>query len=119
MVVLFFAVCLLLLMVLFQSFKKDHSLDLVKQQIKLEEQARKQIQETRAQWEQIDREKDRQIQYGLIRDSMAQVNTAILYEQLNKLPNRYNEKAKIINTYVNADLYEYFRNLPEQPDNEY
>ncbi len=103
----------------YQSLQKDHSMDLTIQKNKLLDEARQREENYRAQWQDIVTEKNKQIQYGLIRDSFSQVNTNILYEQLNKIPNRYNEKAKVINSLGSDELREYFRNLPRQPDNDY
>lgn len=102
-----------------QSIQKDHSLDLTIQKNKLLEEARATEQKNRVHWENLVIEKDKQIQYSFIKDSFTLVNTTILYEQLNKLPNKYNEKAKVINNYGSDELRDYFRNLPKQPDNDY
>lgn len=119
MVVLFFTVVLLLLLTIWQAFKKDHSLDMVKQQIKLEEKARQQIIENRQQWETLVQEKDKQIQYLSIRDSLYQQNISVINNQLDRLKNTYHEKTKVINSFGSTELLDYFRNLPEQPGNEY
>lgn len=116
---LLFVVSALCLYFFLQSLNKDHSLDLVKQKINLEEKARQEIIDTRKYWEDIVTEKNKQIQYGILRDSFSQVNTLLLYDQLNKLPNKYNEKVKAITNYGSDELREYFRNLPKQPDNDY
>lgn len=116
---LLFVVSALCLYFFLQSINKDHSLDLVKQKINLEEKARQEIIDTRKYWEGIVTEKNKQIQYGILRDSFSQVNTLLLYDQLNKLPNKYNEKVKAITNYGSDELREYFRNLPKQPDNDY
>lgn len=102
-----------------QSLQKDHTLDLTVQKNKLLEEARVREEKNRVQWENIINEKDKQIQYGLLRDSFSQANTTVLYDQLKQLPNKYNEKAKAINNYGSDELRDYFRNLPKQPDNDY
>lgn len=102
-----------------QGLRKDHSLDMVKQELKLKEENRLQIEQERKAWEQMIRERDESIYALKIRDSLAQQNVLILNSQLDKLSNQYNAKAKVINGYGSDDLREFFRSLPKQPDNDY
>lgn len=117
--ILLFIVSGLCLYFFLQSLQKDHSLELTVQKNKLLEEARIREEKSRVEWEKIVSEKNKQIQYGIIRDSFSQINTAIMYEQLNKLPTKYNEKFKAINNYGSDELRDYFRSLPKQPDNDY
>jgi hypothetical protein len=110
------AICVVLVI---QGMKKDHSLDMTKQRLELKEESRLQIEKMREPLEQIIQQKDRDNFILQVRDSLAQQNVLILNTQLDKLSNRYNEKAKVINGYGSDDLREYFRNLPKQPDNDY
>lgn len=102
-----------------QSLQKDHSLDLTIQKNKLLDEARAREQKNREQWENIVVEKDKQIQYGILRDSFSQVNTTILYEQFNKIPQKHNEQFKKIDTYDDTELFDYLRQVPKYPDNDY
>ena len=119
MVGMFFLVCFLCLWFVLQGLRKDHSLDMVKQELKLKEENRLLLEEKEKAWEQVIKEKDQSIFVLKVRDSLVQQNILVLNSQLDKLSNQYNAKAKIINTYGSDDLREYFRNLPRQPDNDY
>lgn len=112
MVIAFFIVVALLLFVFFQSLRKDHSLDMVKQELKLKEENRVLIEQERKAWQQIVESKDEFIRSQ--KDSLL-VND-LKSKNLNK---QYNEKAKAINNYGSDELREYFRNLPNQTDNDY
>lgn len=118
-------VCLLFIMVgvcfllVLQGMKKDHSLELTNERLKLKEENRLQIEKQREAYEEQKRELENQNAVLRIRDSLVHENILLLNAQLDKLSNRYNEKAKIINGYGSDDLREYFRNLPKQPDNDY
>jgi len=118
-VVLLFIVSLLCISFIIQGLKKDHSLDMTKQELRLKEETRLQIEKVREPLEQTIRQKDRENFMLQVRDSLAQQNVLILNSQLDNLSKRYNEKAKVINAYGSDDLQEYFRNLPKQPDNDY
>lgn len=112
MVIAFFVVVALLLLVLFQSLRKDHSLDMVKQELKLKEENRLLIEQERKAWQEVVNSKDEFIR--------SQKDSLLVNDLKSKnLNNQYNEKAKAINNYGSNELREYFRNLPNQTDNDY
>jgi len=118
-VALLFIVSLLCISFIFQGLKKDHSLDMTKQELRLKEETRLQIEKERAAWQQVVNEQEMNIQILRVKDSVVQNYVFQLNEQIDNLSKRYNEKAKVINAYGSDDLREYFRNLPKQPDNDY
>jgi len=118
-VVLLFIVSLLCISFIIQGLKKDHSLDMTKQELRLKEETRLQIEKERAAWQQVVNEQEMNIQILRVKDSVVQNYVFQLNEQIDNLSKRYNEKAKVINAYGSDDLREYFRNLPKQPDNDY
>ncbi len=107
----FCVVVILLAIVFFQSLKKDHSLDMVKQELKHEEEKRVLIEQIRNVYEEVIDKKDEFIRSQ--KDSLL-VND-LKSKNLNK---QYNDKTKIINTYGSNELREYFRNL-QPTDNDY
>lgn len=119
MVVAFFIVVALLILVFIQSMKKDHTLDLVKQEMKLKEDARLQIQKERNYWQDMVDSKDKAIYQLQVRDSLIDANNIIIDNRLQGLPKKYNENADKINHYNDADLLDYFNKLPVQSDNDY
>lgn len=118
-VVLLFIVSLLCISFIIQGLKKDHSLDMTKQELKLKEETRLQIEKERAAWQQVVNEQEINIQVLRVKDSVVQNYVFQLNDQIGNLSKKYNEKAKVINAYGSDDLREYFRNLPKQPDNDY
>lgn len=112
MVAAFCLVVLLLAIVFFQSLKKDHSLDMVKQELKLKEENRVLIEQERKAWQEVVNSKDEYIRSQ--KDSLLVNDTKS--KNLNK---QYNDKAKQINSFGSDELRDYFRNLPNQTDNDY
>jgi len=108
----FIAVVFLLAIVFVGSLKKDHSLDMVKQELKLKEENRLLIEKEREAWQVLVDSKDEFIRSQ--KDSLL-VND-LKGKNLNK---QYNEKAKAVNTFGSDELRDYFRNLPNQTDNDY
>jgi hypothetical protein len=119
MVVAFFIVVLLLVLVFINGMKKDHTLDLVKMEMKLKEDARLQIQKERNYWQDMVDSKDKAIYQLQVRDSLIDANNIIIDNRLQGLPKKYNENADKINHYNDADLLDYFNKLPVQSDNDY
>lgn len=118
-VVLLFIVSLLCISFIFQGLKKDYSLDMTKQELRLKEETRLQIEKERSAWQQVVNEQEINIQILRVKDSVVQNYVFQLNDQIGNLSKKYNEKAKVINAYGSDDLREYFRNLPKQPDNDY
>lgn len=119
MVGLFFLTVALCLLFVLQGLRKDHSLDMVRQELKLKEESRIHIEQLRQTYEKEIQERDMSIYALRIRDSLVQSNIEILNNQINNLSKRYNEKAKVINSLGSTDLLEYFNKLPAQPNNDY
>lgn len=117
-VALFIAIALIVLFFI-QSLKKDHSLEVFKMKMELKEEARMQLERERSVWQQIVNEKTVNIEILRAKDSVVQLYISDLNNSLNNLPKKYNEKAKAINNYSDADLQQYFNQLPPQPDNDY
>jgi len=112
MVAAFCVVVILLAIVFVGSLKKDHSLDMTRQELKLKEENRLLIEKERGAWQVLIDSKDEFIRSQ--KDSLL-VND-LKGKNLNK---QYNEKAKAVNTFGSDELRDYFRNLPNQTDNDY
>lgn len=103
----------------FQGIKKDHTLDLIKLEIKLKEDARQEIIKLRAVYENKEKELDAKIYILHIKDSLIALQNILIDNRLNSLPKKYNEKATEINNLNDADLLDYFNKIEPQPNNEY
>ncbi len=114
-----FLLSFIIIFLLFQSLKKDHTLDMVRMEIKLKEENRQEILKLRSVLEQTEKQLDLQIYTLHIKDSLVALNNLIIDNRLNNLPKKYNEKAKEINTLDDAGLLNYFNNLEPQPNNDY
>jgi hypothetical protein len=114
-----FILSFLVIYLFIQGLKKDHTLDLVKLEMKLKEDARQEIIKLRQVWEVRERELDTQIYTLHIKDSLIAINNLIIDNRLNSLPKKYNEKAKEINTLDDVGLLDYFNKLEPQPNNDY
>lgn len=117
-----FIIAILIIAVLylfFQGIKKDHTLDLIKLEIKLKEDARQEIIKLRAVYENKEKELDAKIYSLHIKDSLIALQNILIDNRLNSLPKKYNEKATEINNLNDADLLDYFNKIEPQPNNEY
>lgn len=117
-----FIIAILIIAVLylfFQGIKKDHTLDLIKLEIKLKEDARQEIIKLRAVYENKEKELDAKIYILHIKDSLIALQNILIDNRLNSLPKKYNEKATEINNLNDADLLDYFNKIEPQPNNEY
>lgn len=114
MVTAFFLMVALLLYIFLQSLKKDHTMDLVKQQMILIEERNKAVQQERETLNAVIKTKDDSIQSLRLRYSIVKANITAIDSAISKLPVKYNEKAKIINGYSNTELLQYYLNLPVQ-----
>lgn len=117
-----FIIAILIIAVLylfFQGIKKDHTLDLIKLEIKLKEDARQEIIKLRAIYENKEKELDTKIYSLHIKDSLIALQNILIDNRLNSLPKKYNEKATEINNLNDADLLDYFNKIEPQPNNEY
>lgn len=119
MVTAFFIVVIICLYLFIQSLKKDHSLDMVKFQLKtLEEERIKEVAIRKPLLDIID-VKNNEIADLKKKDIETQAAIMNLESRIDNLPKQYNEKAKAINNFSDADLQQYFNSLPVQPDNDY
>lgn len=114
-----FLLSFLVIYLFIQGLKKDHTLDLVKLEMKLKEDARNEIIKLRQVWELREKELDAQIYTLHIKDSLIAINNLLIDNRLNSLPKKYNEKAKEINILDDAGLRDYFNKLEPQPNNDY
>jgi len=114
-----FLLSFLVVYLFIQGLKKDHTLDLVKLEMKLKEDARQEIIKLRQVWEVREKELDTQIYTLHIKDSLIAINNLLIDNRLNNLPKKYNEKAKEINTLDDAGLLDYLNKLEPQPNNDY
>lgn len=114
-----FLLSFLVIYLFIQGLKKDHTLDLVKLEMKLKEDARQEIIKLRQVWEVREKELDVQIYTLHIKDSLIAINNLLIDNRLNSLPKKYNEKAKEINTLDDVGLLNYFNNIEPQPNNDY
>jgi len=116
MVAGFFLMVLIVFLLIFQALRKDHSLDLVKQELKLKEESNRQQQQLRAQFTDEIKTKDEYILIQKIQDSILQARGLVIDHKIDQLPKKYNEKTKIIDSYSDNDLLNYFNNLSEPND---
>lgn len=116
---LFALLSILIVYYLLQSLAKDHSIEMVKQELRLKEENRLLIEQERATWTDMVIQQAKNIEALIRKDSLLQNSVLQLNYKLDNLSKRYNEKAKIINAYSSDDLLQYFKSLPEQPDNDY
>jgi len=120
MVTAFFITVAMCLYFFFQGLKKDHTLDMVKQELQLKEQNRQLIIESRKPLLQIIDQQNQQILTLQIRDSL--VNTmasqnAIKIQQIST--SQYaKQKTAVIDNLSDTDLQHYFNALPEPNDYE-
>lgn len=118
-VILLFVTIAVCVFMYVQALKSDHSLDRVKLEMKLKEDARLQLEKERAAWQQIVNQQTINIQVLRAKDSVVQLYITDLNYRIDNLPKQYNEKAKAINNFSDVDLQQYFNQLPVQPDNDY
>jgi len=116
MVAGFFLMVLIVVVLIIQALRKDHSLDLVNQELKLKEENNRQQQQLRAQFTDEIKTKDEYILIQKIQDSILQARGLVVDHKLDQLPKKYNEKTKIIDSYSDNDLLNYFNNLSEPND---
>lgn len=109
----------LVVRIFFQGLQKDHTLDMVKLEMRLKEESRQQIIKERQGWEVKERELDAKIYTLHIKDSLITANSLLIDNQIKNLPKKYNEKVKEINTLDDAGLLNYFNKIEPQPDNDY
>lgn len=121
-VVGFFIAVGLCLLFLFQGLKKDHSLDLVRQQLQIKEESRKQIIELRNQYQAMSDKYSREIITMQIRDSFLNVkaiNNNNIIQSISK-PEYEREKIKVVDNFNDTELSDYFNSLPKvQEPNDY
>lgn len=114
-----FLLAFIIIFLFIQSLKKDHTLDMVKMEIKLKEENRQEIIKVRTELELTQKALDAQIYTLHIKDSLVAINDLLINNRLAALPKKYNEKATQINNFSDADLLDYFNKLPAQPNNDY
>jgi predicted RND superfamily exporter protein len=113
-----FALVALCLFFFFQGLKKDHSLDTYKLQQRLLEDNRQEIVKTRAAYETIIAEQEKQITVLYLRDSVLAVHAADIQSKIKYIesPKYVKEKLQPVNNYTDADLQQYFDNLKPMPE---
>lgn len=114
----FFLAAIMCIFFFIQGLKKDHSLDLVKRELQLKEEARLQIEKIRIPLEEDKARLQLQITTLGLRDSLIkslseQNNT---YIQKISTPQYAKEKTKVIDAISDTDLADYFNNLPNVPE---
>lgn len=114
-----FLLSFIIIYLFFQSLKKDHTLDMVRMEIKLKEESRQEIIKLRNVLEQTEKQLDTQIYTLHIKDSLVALNNVIIDNRLAGLPKKYNEKAKEIDNLMDGDLLDYFNKIEPQPNNDY
>lgn len=114
-----FILAFLVIHLFIQGLKKDHTLDLVKLEMKLKEDARQEIIKLRQVWEIKEKELDAKIYTLHIKDSLIAINNLIIDNRLNSLPKKEHEKFKEIDNLMDGDLLDYFNNIAPQPNNDY
>lgn len=109
------------LYVTFQAFKKDHSLDMALQKLELKEESRVASERERQAWIKILDGMNDNFKSIIARDSVVSMSILDINERINqlKISTQYHEKIKVIDTYSDDQLREYFRDLPRLSDNEY
>jgi len=114
----FFSMAGLCLLFFIQGLKKDHSLDTYKLQQRLLEDNRQEIVKTRAAYETIIAEQEKQITVLYLRDSVLAVHAADIQSKIKYIesPKYVKEKLQPVNNYTDADLQQYFNNLQPMPE---
>ncbi len=114
----FFAMAGLCLFFFFQGLKKDHRLDTYKLQQRLLEDNRKEIVKTRAGYETIISEQEKQITVLYLRDSVLAVHAADIQSKIKYIESQkyVKEKLQPVNNYTDADLQQYFNDLKPMPE---
>lgn len=102
-----------------QSFKKDHTLELMQQKIDLLEQQRKDILADRAVLQGQLNASTAIFKALDLKDSLLQVSVSQVNSNINQIKNVYHEKIKAIDHFSSADLQHYYDSLPKSPDNDY
>lgn len=119
MVIAFFVAVIFCLIIFFQSLKKDHTIDMAKYQLKTMEETRVQIEAAREPLLKTIAEKDKEIADWKVRDFEAKNAISELSNRIDNLPKKQYEKIQAVNNFSDADLQQYFNNLPVQSDNDY
>lgn len=118
---LFVVLVILFLYTMFQSLKKDHSMELTTQTLKLKEESRLKDEKMINELTGILKGMNDNFRYLIAKDSSVAVSISQMNERINelKISKQYHEKIKAIDTYNNAQLLQYLRDLPKFPDNDY
>lgn len=114
-----FLLSFIIIWLFFQSLKKDHTLDMVRMEIKLKEENRQEILKMRSVLEQTEKQLETQIYTLHIKDSLVELNNLIIDNRLSSLPKKEHEKVKEIDNLMDGDLLDYFNNIKPQPNNDY
>ena len=102
-----------------QGMKKDHSIDLVMQELKIKEQARQDIISERQKWIEVIAKSNDNITQLIRNDSTLIARIAQNNKQAAQIQTQYHEKIKVVDHYNTNDLLQYYNALPEEPDNDY
>lgn len=95
-----------------KSFKKDHTIDRMRQELKLKEQERQDIIHDRSLL-QASLDSNRQNIRALnTSDSLLQVSIGQFNKRIDKINSVTNERIKAIDHYSSDQLQQYFRELP-------
>lgn len=114
-----FLLSFIIIYLFFQSMKKDHTLDMVRMEIKLKEESRQEILKLRSVHEQTEKQLEVQIYTFHIKDSLVALNNILIDNRLASLPKKEHEKVKEIDNLNDADLLDYFNKIEPQPNNDY
>ena len=114
-----FLLSFIIIYLFFQSLKKDHTLDMVRMEIKLKEESRAEIIKMRSVLEQTEKQLDTQIYTLHIKDSLVALSNLIIDNRLANLPKKQYEKVKQIDNLSDAELLNYFNKIEPQPNNDY
>lgn len=117
-VALLFIAIVAFVVVLFQSFKKDYSYQLFKQKMEYQEQAREAIIKERQAWQELALQQTKHIITLQVKDSLSALHAAEIQTKIQTISNPVYVKEKIapIDNYSDADLQQYFNNLPSVPE---
>lgn len=103
-----------------KGLKKDHSLDLVHQEIKFQKAAEEKIIQLRAVYDSQAVSLSRQILVMQIRDSLLATKVTQTSNQIRYIstPEYVKQKTQAVDNFSDADLQHYFNSLPSPNDYE-
>lgn len=120
----FLSVCVIAILAFFcfrffmQSVRGDHTMELFKQKMEYQEQARQAVIKERLAWEALSLEQTKQIITMQIRDSILSIQSAAIDQKIYNInkPEYVKQKIKEVENLDADGMLDYIRRLPEPND---